>query len=97
MSKPKPVRVHLIAGGFPVGSPAGHDMDYARLRILQLLQENPNVATTVTNDFTDIEKWLFVSESLSLQIRLTAEPSSMFFVEPLKTYACEKVFVELKK
>ena len=56
MTRLQPVRVHLIAGGFPVGSPAGHDMDYARLRILQLLQENTNVSTTVTNDFTDIEK-----------------------------------------
>lgn len=64
MSKSNPVRVHVIAGGFPVGSPAGHDMDYARLRILQLLQENPNVATTVSNDFTDIEKWLSGSQML---------------------------------
>ena len=64
MTRLQPVRVHLIAGGFPVGSPAGHDMDYARLRILQLLQENPNVATTVTNDFTDIEKWLPGSQLL---------------------------------
>ena len=64
MARSQSVRVHLIAGGFPVGSPAGHDMDYARLRILQLLQENPNVATTVTNDFSDIEKWLPGSKML---------------------------------
>lgn len=53
-----PIRTHVITGGFPAGSPAGHDMDYARLRILQLLNENPNVHTTVTNDFTDLAKWL---------------------------------------
>ncbi len=64
MTRLQPVRVHLIAGGFPVGSPAGHDMDYARLRILQLLQENTNVSTTVANDFTDIEKWLPGSQLL---------------------------------
>src|SRR5262249_47787890 len=48
----------VITGGFPLGSPAGHDMDYARLRILQLLQEHSHVLTTVSNDFTDIAKWL---------------------------------------
>jgi type 1 glutamine amidotransferase len=57
-SAPKPIRVHLIAGGFPPGSPAGHDMDYARLRLLQLLQERQHVRATVANDFTDIARWL---------------------------------------
>ena len=56
MTMLKPVRVHLITGGFPPGSVAGHDMDYARLRILQLLQEHPQVGLTVSNDFTDIAK-----------------------------------------
>jgi hypothetical protein len=54
----KPIKVHVITGGFPPGLPAGHNMDYARLRILQLLQEHPQVFSTVTNDFTDIAKWL---------------------------------------
>ena len=58
MSNSQPVRVHVISGGFPVGSPAGHDMDYARLRLLQLLHERPNVAASVSGDFTDIDKWL---------------------------------------
>ncbi len=58
MNQPKPIRVHVITGGFPPGSAAGHDMDYARLRILQLLQENPHVIATVANDFTDISRWL---------------------------------------
>ena len=58
MSNPQPIRVHVIAGGFPVGSPAGHDMDYARLRLLQLLQDQPHVTTSVSGDFTDIDKWL---------------------------------------
>lgn len=58
MNQPKPIRVHVIAGGFPPGSAAGHDMDYARLRILQLLHEHPQVLATVSNDFTDIARWL---------------------------------------
>lgn len=58
MKQPSPIRVHVIVGGFPPGSAAGHDMDYARLRLLQLLQERPQVLTTVSNDFTDIAKWL---------------------------------------
>ena len=32
MAKEKSDRAHLIAGGFPPGSQAGHDHDYARLR-----------------------------------------------------------------
>jgi uncharacterized protein len=64
MTAQKPMRVHVITGGFPAGSPAGHDMDYARLRILQLLQEHPHVLSTVANDFTDIAKWLSDSQLL---------------------------------
>jgi uncharacterized protein len=64
MSALQPVRVHVIVGGYPPGSPAGHDMDYARLRILQLLQERPHVLSTVSNDFTDIAKWLPGSQLL---------------------------------
>ena len=58
MSESKSARVHLITGGFPPGSPAGHDMDYARLRLLGLLQENPRVYATVGNDFEDVARWL---------------------------------------
>lgn len=58
MSTSNSTRVHVIAGGFPPGSPAGHDMDYARLRLLQLLHERPEVLATVANDYTDIGKWL---------------------------------------
>ena len=64
MSQPKPIRVHVITGGFPPGSPAGHDMDYARLYLLQLLHEHPNVLATVSNDFTDLAKWLSGSQLL---------------------------------
>lgn len=55
---PESIRVHLVAGGFPRGSSAGHDIDYARLRILQLLQENGRVVTSVSRDFNDVEAWL---------------------------------------
>jgi type 1 glutamine amidotransferase len=57
------MRAHLITGGFPPGSPAGHDMDYARLRLLELLHEHV-VNTTVAGDFTDVDKWLGDSQLL---------------------------------
>ena len=50
-------RVHVIAGGYPPGALGGHDMDYARLRLLELLEEQGLIATT-GNDFTDIHRWL---------------------------------------
>ena len=58
-----PGRAHLIAGGFPPGSSAGHDHDYARLRLLELLAEQ-GAAASVANDFADVEKWLPVSRLL---------------------------------
>jgi hypothetical protein len=56
-------RAHVITGGFPPGSSAGHDHDYARLRLLELLAEQ-DVAASVANDFADIEKWLPVTQLL---------------------------------
>jgi uncharacterized protein len=63
MSKQNSGRAHLIAGGFPPGSMAGHDHDYARLRLLGLLAER-DVPASVANDFADVEKWLPVSQLL---------------------------------
>lgn len=51
-------RAHLITGGYPPGSAAGHDMDYARLRLLNMLSDTGSITTTVSGDFADIEKWL---------------------------------------
>jgi len=56
-------RAHVMTGGFPAGSSAGHDQDYARLRLLTLLAEQ-DVPASVGNDFADIEKWLPVSRLL---------------------------------
>jgi hypothetical protein len=56
-------RAHLIAGGFPPGAHAGHDHDYARLRLLGLLA-GQEVPASVGNDFADVEKWLAVSRLL---------------------------------
>ena len=64
MTENKPGRAHLIAGGFPPGSMAGHDHDYARLRLLGLLAEQ-GVPASVANDFADVEKWLPVSRLLT--------------------------------
>ena len=63
MTETKPGRAHLIAGGFPPGSMAGHDHDYARLRLLGLLAER-DIPASVANDFADVEKWLPVSRLL---------------------------------
>ncbi|HIG43250.1 MAG: ThuA domain-containing protein [bacterium] len=65
------IRAHVITGGFPVGQHAGHDMDYARMRILETLQTNENVHTTVANDFTDCDKWL---KDCQLLVTYTAGP-----------------------
>lgn len=70
MAETKNGRAHLITGGFPPGSLAGHDHDYARLRLLGLLAERETPAS-VANDFADVEKWLPVSQ---LMITYTAGP-----------------------
>ncbi|MEE3327789.1 MAG: ThuA domain-containing protein [Myxococcota bacterium] len=53
-----PSRVHLVAGGFPVGSSAGHDIDFVRRELLSMLALPGEVQTTVSGDFSDLEKWL---------------------------------------
>src|SRR5437868_6103384 len=63
MPDTKPRRAHLITGGFPAGSAAGHDHDHARLKLLELLAEQ-DVQASVANDFADVEKWLPVSRLL---------------------------------
>ena len=63
MTEKKSHRAHVVAGGFPPGSSAGHDHDYARLRLLGLLAER-DVLASVANDFADIEKWLPVARLL---------------------------------
>jgi uncharacterized protein len=63
MAETKYGRAHLVAGGFPPGSMGGHDHDYARLRLLELLAER-DIPASVDNDFADIEKWLPVSRLL---------------------------------
>lgn len=51
-------RVHVVIGGYPAGSHAGHDHDFVRVQVLSLLQQHENVHATVSVDFEDIEKWL---------------------------------------
>src|ERR1043166_6480990 len=65
-----PNRAHVITGGFPPGSYAGHDHDYARLRLLELLAEQ-DVAASVANDFADVARWLPLSR---LMITYVAGP-----------------------
>lgn len=62
---------HLVVGGFPPGSGAGHDMDYVRLHLLEALARHPNVKTSVANDFGRLDTWLGLSRFL---ITYTAGP-----------------------
>src|SRR5256885_16320001 len=56
MTETKPGRAHLIAGGFPPGSTAGHDHDYARLRPLGLLAGRA-ISPPAAQAFADVRKW----------------------------------------
>lgn len=71
-SAPKrPIRTHLVVGGFPRGSSAGHDIDFVRLQILQQLQADGNATTHVSGDFNEIESWLPLTDFL---VTYTAGP-----------------------
>ena len=54
----KTKRAHLITGGYPAGSDAGHDVNYARLRLLEILAERDGLEVTFAMDFRDIGRWL---------------------------------------
>jgi hypothetical protein len=68
---PVDTRAHLIVGGYPPTSSAAHDMDYARLRLLGLLADHPDVRTTVAHDYRDLGAWL---EGASLLVTYVAGP-----------------------
>lgn len=53
----RPLRVHLVTGGLPRHSYAGHDIDFVRLHLLELLRAE-NTLTSVATDFAKIEDWL---------------------------------------
>jgi type 1 glutamine amidotransferase len=63
MSNALPLRAHVVAGGFPPGASGGHDHDYARLRLLDMLYD-AEVPASVSNDFSDVENWLTRSRLL---------------------------------
>ena len=71
------VGVHLVVGGYPPGEPAGHDMDFARLRLLELLATEHGVRTTVASDFADLGRWLDRLRERGLSILLT-EQNALF-------------------
>lgn len=59
-----PGRAHLIVGGYPPGASAAHDMDYARLRLLELLAEQDGATATVSSDYGQLAKWLRGADAL---------------------------------
>lgn len=63
-------RAHLVVGGFPLGASAGHDMDYARLALLDKLY-HAGYATTCGNHFADMES---VLPGVDLMVSYVAGP-----------------------
>lgn len=63
MTATLPARAHIITGGFPPGQHAGHDHDFARLRLLEYLADD-EISASVGNDFNDIDRWLPISRLL---------------------------------
>jgi uncharacterized protein len=53
-----PSTVHLVVGGYPPGSPAAHDMDYARRCLLHELAAFEDRYTTVSSDYASLDRWL---------------------------------------
>ncbi len=74
-----PFRAHVITGGFPLGQMAGHDHDFARLRLLENL-ERQGVRCGVGNDFADIERWLPLARLLITYVAgpVLADPQAAF-------------------
>lgn len=68
---PTQKHAHLVCGGFPAGDHAGHDMDGARMSILQMLTDNGTLSTTVASDYTGLEQYL---RSSKLLVSYTAGP-----------------------
>lgn len=64
MARPAAPGVHLVVGGFPPGSTAGHDMHYARMELLQFVGEVDHVQPTISSNFADLETWLPTSQLL---------------------------------
>src|SRR4051794_29106860 len=54
----QPPGVHLIVGGYPPGSTAGHDMDDVRLRLLAELSGLDGHPATVSSDYANLDRWL---------------------------------------
>jgi uncharacterized protein len=71
----QPSGVHLIVGGYPPGSPAAHDMDSVRLRLLGQLARaagaDGGFHTTVSSDYAGLDRWL---PPASLLVTYTAGP-----------------------
>ena len=64
MPRPTAPGVHLVVGGFPPGSTAGHDMHYARSQLLSFVGEIQHVQPTISSNFSDLATWLPTSQLL---------------------------------
>ena len=64
------MNAHLIVGGFPAGASAGHDMTYAKTRLLDLLEEQ-GIESHTSEDFGGLGAAL---EPCSLLVTYVAGP-----------------------
>ena len=64
MARPSSPGIHMVIGGFPPGSNAGHDIAFARRRLLELVAEVEHSQPTISTNFDDIETWLPTTQLL---------------------------------
>jgi len=64
MPRPTAPGIHLVIGGFPPGSTAGHDMAYVQRRLLGFVDEVEHAQPTISSNFDDVETWLPASQLL---------------------------------
>ena len=72
-----PLAVHLVAAG------KYHDIDFARLELLKLLAEHPNVRTTVAVDYADVARITTCDVLITYTCDLVADPAQ---TEVLKAF-----------
>jgi hypothetical protein len=83
MALPHAPGVHLVVGGFPPGSTAGHDMAFVRRRLLDFVDEVEHAQPTISTNFDDVATWL---PTTRLLLTYTSGP----FPAPLQAEAIDE-------
>jgi hypothetical protein len=78
VTEPRRIDAHLVCGGW------WHDFDYARLELLTLLAEHPQVRSTVAQDFEDLDRLdhcsLLITYTCNVRPSLAAQQALRGFV-----------------